>query len=84
VYPPSSHHHSPGSSSSKPYHAMNLPSFDMDLSRNMNRNSVQPQRSNHDRISSVQNQNNVPFSYVAGDVNRESCSLRVTAWRCVT
>lgn len=76
VYPPSSHHHSPGSSSSKPYHAMNLPSFDMDLSRNMNRNSVQPQRSNHDRISSVQNQNNVPFSYVAGDVNRESCSLR--------
>ncbi|XP_071175482.1 mucin-4-like isoform X2 [Mytilus edulis] len=77
------HHHSPGSSSAKPYHGMNLPSFDMDLSRNMNsqmnRNSVQSQqqqRSNHDRIPPMQSQNNVPFPYGAGDVNRESCSLR--------
>lgn len=75
VYPQTSHHHSPGSS--KPYHNINLPNFDMDLTRSMNsqvnRNSVQSQqRSNHDRIPPVQNQNNVPFPYGGS----ESCSMR--------
>lgn len=75
VYPQTSHHHSPGSS--KPYHNVNLPNFDMDLSRSMNsqitRNSVQSQqRSNHDRIPPIPSQNNVPFPYGGSD----SCSLR--------